>query len=348
MEILFLGIFFCLSGNIFSYLSNLIIQIPEEDNKRTTEDLPGKNKILPDLMTDFEDSPEVLNFLETLFLALGTVSISVYLYSLGFGLSLILLISVFVIILLNFLGMIFGAIGRKNSNNINHRQLSIVRFLLKLTKPVFQLNNFFKRITNTYDNNDVSRGELNALVDNAREDGTLDLGEYRILKNIIKFNDILVSDVMTPRSVVFSCHADKAVGEVVKMTELRMYSRFPIWEGDSFDRGIIGYVLSKDVLHAALMGNAAKKLRSFVRETYFIPENAELDIALEKFLQGRQHLFVVVDEYGGVEGLITMEDVLETMLGVEIVDEADRVVDLREYAKQRRDKRVASLASGME
>jgi CBS domain containing-hemolysin-like protein len=103
--------------------------------------------------------------------------------------------------------------------------------------------------------------------------------------------------------------------------------------------------MSKDLLYAAYNGDTSNVLRDYVRKVYFIPENAELDKALEKFLEARQHIFVVVDEYGGVEGLLTMEDVLETILGVEIVDEADRIVDLRELAKNRRDKRIAMLVT---
>ena len=108
------------------------------------------------------------------------------------------------------------------------------------------------------------------------------------------------------------------------------------------DTGVIGYVMSRDILHSALSGKTDKSLRDFSREVYFIPENAPLDNALDRFLKRRQHLFVVVDEYGGVEGLLTMEDVLETMLGVEIVDEADRFVDMRLLAKQRRDRRISA------
>ena len=197
---------------------------------------------------------------------------------------------------------------------------------------------------------DDSREEIDALVESARQEGSLDADEYRILKNIMHFSDVLVSDVMTPRTVVFSCEADKTVGEVVGLAELKMYSRFPIWEGESIDEGVIGYVMSKDVMQAALDGKSSLKIRNLLREVYFIPENAELDNALDRFLQRRQHLFVVVDEYGGIAGLLTMEDVLETMLGVEIVDEADKFVDLRELAKLRRDKRIAQLSafSGME
>ena len=100
-------------------------------------------------------------------------------------------------------------------------------------------------------------------------------------------------------------------------------------------------------------GNPARKpgLPGFERKAYAGPHILvrklfALDQALEQFLQKRQHLFMVVDEYGGVEGLITMEDVLETMLGAEIIDEADHVVDLRALAKQRRDARIAQYAQG--
>ncbi len=187
-----------------------------------------------------------------------------------------------------------------------------------------------------------SREEFDVMVKTARAEGTLDDSEYRLLNNIMHFNDVFVADVMTPRTVVFSCNADLIVAEAVNLPELLMYSRFPIWQGDSLDN-VIGYVLTRDVLRAALYGKRKQTLRSLMREVYFIPENAVLEHALEEFLRRRQHLFMVVDEYGGIEGLVTMEDVLETLLGVEIVDEADRVEDLRELAKQRRDRRVTEI-----
>lgn len=184
------------------------------------------------------------------------------------------------------------------------------------------------------------REEFDALVDTAREEGTLDDGEYRIFKSIMNFSEIRVADIMTPRSVVFSVQSTMTVEQVALLPELQMYSRFPVWEGDSTD-GIIGYALTKDVLRAALDGRRNRTMDRLARQANFIPDNATLEKALEQFLQGRMHMFIVVDEYGGIEGLVTMEDVLETMLGTEIVDEADRIVDLRELAKSRRDKRVA-------
>lgn len=187
-----------------------------------------------------------------------------------------------------------------------------------------------------------SREEFDALVDEARDEGTLDADEYRLLKNIMNISEVMTSDVMTPRTVVFGCDADSTVNSVVAMPELQMFSRFPVWENNDSD-SIIGYAITKDVLRDALEGKGNKPLRELIREVYFIPENAPLAKALEQFLKRRQHLFVVVDEYGGVEGLITMEDVMEAILGTEIVDENDRIIDLRELAKNRRDKRVALL-----
>lgn len=198
------------------------------------------------------------------------------------------------------------------------------------------------RLTHTESAEEEAREELEALVETAREEGALDAGEYRIMTNIMRLSSIEVSDVMTPRLVVFSLPETLTVGDAVKRPELQMYSRFPVHGGGSLD-DVTGYVMTKDVLRAALAGRHAVELGKLKREVHFIPENVSLDQALEQFLQRRQHLFMVVDEYGGVEGLIAMEDVMETMLGAEIVDEADHVIDLRALAKQRRDARVAQL-----
>ncbi len=208
------------------------------------------------------------------------------------------------------------------------------RALLALTKP-----------RTREEEEEEAREELEALVETAREEGALDAGEYRIMTNIMRLSSIEVSDVMTPRTVVSSLNAEHTVEDVIKRPELQMFSRMPVYDGADLD-AVVGYVMTKDILRAALAGRNTVQLAKLKRDVSFIPENIALDQALEQFLQKRQHLFMVVDEYGGVEGLITMEDVLETMLGAEIIDEADHVVDLRALAKQRRDARIAQYAQG--
>jgi CBS domain containing-hemolysin-like protein len=278
---------------------------------------------------------------EILFYSIAFVSFGILIQK--FNLNWIYLMAGFILIFIVsvLLRSILFAIGRKFADNLAIPLSGLLYLFALLPKPIVKITKYLVTEIGGKTNEEVSREELTALVESAREEGSIDTDEYRILKNIMNFSEVLVSDVMTPRTVVFSCEADKTVGEIANLPEIRIYSRFPVWEGESLDDGVVGYVMSKDLLYAAYNGNTSHKLRDFARKVYIIPENAELDKALEKFLEARQHLFIVVDEYGGVEGLLTMEDVLETILGVEIVDEADRIVDLRELAKSRRDKRIA-------
>lgn len=182
--------------------------------------------------------------------------------------------------------------------------------------------------------------ELTAIMEEAVEEGTLDAGEVRIVQNIMRFSEVRVEDVMTPRNVIAGLPAEMPIAEAARLPELQTYSRLPVWEGSNIDN-IVGYVLSRDVLVQALVGNGAAPVRTLVRNVVFIPAHIGLDQALEEFLKRRQHMFIVVDEYGGVEGLLTLEDVVETILGTEIVDEADRIADLRQLAQQQRDRRIA-------
>ena len=243
-----------------------------------------------------------------------------------------------------FFDYLFYYLGKKTDIKTFVSYLSMIKFFAFLVFPLFMIKKKLSlSIKGQATIEEESWLEIEDAVESARDEGSLDDGEYRILKNIIKFNEILVSDVMTPRTVVFSCNAKNTIEQTVFLPEIRMYSRFPVWEGETIDDGVIGYVMSRDILYAALNGKMNLTLKDFIREVFYIQENAPLDSALDLFLERKQHLFIVVDEYGGFEGLITMEDVLETILGTEIVDEADKVVDMRLLAKQKRDKRISSF-----
>ncbi len=211
-----------------------------------------------------------------------------------------------------------------------------------ITYPALLMHRVLMRLTHRTSDEEEAREELEAFVETAREEGALDPSEYRIMTNIMRLSSVSVSDVMTPRTVAFALPVGTSVTDALKMPELQMYSRFPVFEGNDLD-SVCGYVITKDVLRAALAGRNGVELVKLKRDVKFIPENVTLERALEQFLGERYHMFMVVDEHGGVEGLLTMEDVLETMLGVEIVDEADHVVDLRQLAKQQRDARIARL-----
>lgn len=239
---------------------------------------------------------------------------------------------------------IAAVIGNRYSDRMLAGTSVLMTFTLVVAKPFVWAHRALMQVTKTGSDEDEAREELEALVETARDEGALDPGEYRIMTNIMRLSSIEVTDVMTPRIVVFSLPQETTVAEAIKKPELQMYSRFPVFDNESLD-SVSGYVMTKDVLRASVAGRNSVELSKLKRDVDFIPENVSLDQALEQFLQKKQHLFMVVDEYGGVEGLLTMEDVMESVLGVEIVDEADHVVDLRAVAKQRRDARIAAISA---
>ncbi len=294
----------------------------------------------------YEESEESFFIIEAVFYLTAFIVLDIFLLNKGFFWYYLLIYDVLLFIIIALLRSIFWAIGSRFADIIAFKMTGMISFFHCLISPFYKLLTKIIEAISGKELEEASRDELNAMFETAHEEGSIEADEYRILKNIMHFSDVLVTDVMTPRTMLFSSHADLTVNDIINLPEIQMYSRFPIWDGHSIDDGIVGYVISKDVLYAALKGKSTKKLREFSREVYIIPENASLDKALEQFLQRRQHLTIVVDEYGGVEGILTMEDVLETILGVEIVDEVDKIVDLRDAAKHQRDKRIANFQSG--
>ncbi|MBU3678142.1 MAG: CBS domain-containing protein [Candidatus Kapabacteria bacterium] len=242
--------------------------------------------------------------------------------------------------------VVASTIGERSADHLLRFASTSLAIVTLLSAPMLLANRLLVALTkprSQEEEEEEAREELEALVETAREEGALDPGEYRIMTNIMQLSSIEVGDVMTPRMVVAGMSSELTVAEAIKQPELQMFSRLPIYEGADLD-SVTGYVMTKDILRAALAGRQSVELTRLKRDVGYIPENITLDHALEQFLQQRQHVFMVVDEHGGVEGIITMEDVLETMLGAEIVDEADHVVDLRALAKQRRDARVARIS----
>jgi CBS domain containing-hemolysin-like protein len=343
MEITF-TILFLILGIASPFLSGIINYLSQDKLREIIETNYKEAQRLRNLKSGFDYDLNPFLIVELLCYLLSGSFLT--LYGMDYFLNYYTMIfnTILLAIIIICMRTIFQSIGIRLADNLAVKFSGLIWFYYILAKPFTLILNPIKVSIEGAKDAEESRDEISELVETAREEGALDVGEYRILKNIMNFSEVLVSDVMTPRTVIFSCEADKTVAEIIDYPELQMYSRFPIWEGESVDDGIIGYVMSKDVLLAALKGKANTKIRDFSREVYFIPESAELDTALERFLNRRQHIFVVVDEYGGVEGLLTMEDVLETILGVEILDEVDKVADLRQLAKQRRDSRIASLS----
>lgn len=177
----------------------------------------------------------------------------------------------------------------------------------------------------------TSREEVGTMARLAVEEGVLDRDEAEIIRNLIALREMRVEEVMTPRPVVFVLGAGTTVAEAVRPGP-PPFARIPV-VGASLDepRGLIH---RHDLFTALAQGEGDVTLGALARPLHVVPEVARLPAALREFLRRREHLFLVVDEYGASVGIVTLEDVLESMLGMDIVDETDSVEDMREHARR--------------
>jgi len=167
----------------------------------------------------------------------------------------------------------------------------------------------------------------------ARRGGALRAQELRWVENALKLDTVTAHDLMTPRTVVDAMAADTPIAELKEARSPWVHTRLPVTEGNDPDK-IVGLIHSKDVFSALVGGKQTGHLRDLMRPIDFVPETMRGDHLLDKFIAEKQHLVAVVDEYGGFEGIVTLEDVLECLLGSEIVDEHDRHADMQHAARK--------------
>ncbi len=180
---------------------------------------------------------------------------------------------------------------------------------------------------------DRADADIGSLAQAAARDGKITQAESTLVANAVRLDDIPVSQVLTPRPVVTALDADVAVGDVLRMYPNVPHGRMPVWEGNP-DR-IVGVVRRRDILKAAGEGRREVKIRELMAKPHIVPENATLSDALHDLVRAHQQSAVVVDEFGAFAGVITLEDVFESLLGVEIYEKDDPHPDMRELARQR-------------
>lgn len=181
----------------------------------------------------------------------------------------------------------------------------------------------------------VSAQEIQALARQSHRSGEISLQERRVITNILDLKDKNVRQIMTPLTVTFMLDANLTVAKAMQADEmLNMHSRIPVYEKNTDE--VIGVILRKDLFNWATQGAEEKTLREFMQPAHFVPETGRLTAVMLEFFEHRQHLFVVVDEYGSVTGVVSLEDIIEEIVGREIIDESDRATNMRDFAKRKR------------
>ena len=179
----------------------------------------------------------------------------------------------------------------------------------------------------------VSRQEVSAMVTAGVEEGTFEGKENKVIQNLIRLEEIRTREVMTPRIVVATASEQTTVREFFADKELLHYSRIPVW-GESHE-AITGYVLRQTVMECMAEDRFEVRLAELKRPILAFIDTKPIPAVWEELLAHKEHIALVVDEYGSFEGIVTMEDIIESLLGLEIVDEKDRVTDMQAYARER-------------
>lgn len=209
----------------------------------------------------------------------------------------------------------------------------VIRAMIFITYPLVRLSELLTRcVSPRIQPITVSREEVAAMVNVGTDEGVIEVAENKVIQNFLKLSNVKAEDIMTPYVVVASVPAITTMKEFYDNKALSAFSRIPVFDtGREF---ITGYVLRANVLEMLTHDKFTMPLREIVRPVLFFSEDTKVSDIWRKMLQEKEHISVVTDEYGCMRGIVTMEDVIETMLGVEIVDECDTTDDLQALARK--------------
>lgn len=242
-------------------------------------------------------------------------------------------------VILTLLILIFSEIIPKTIGSNSWRTLalpsaSVIKSLIYITYPFVILSELITKLFSTNEKDNavtVSREEVSAMVDMGTDEGVFKESESRIIKSCLKLSNVKAKEIMTPKIVLEMADESMSLKEFYDANDWR-FSRIPIFKEDKDN--VTGYVLKDIILEELSEDQFDIKLSEMKRPILTFSEDESVFTIWEKMLGMREHISIIVDEFGGLRGVVTMEDVLETMIGVEIVDEQDTTTDMQELARE--------------
>ena len=223
--------------------------------------------------------------------------------------------------------------------------------MIKLLQPVIWLIERLSQLLKPRKSLAAPEEEVHQFAMLSAEEGSIMPHEAEMVSNVLRLDELATREIMTPRPVVFKLSAEMTLRQVSQQVKEWTHSRVPVYEGNDPDSWK-GFVFSRDVLTGLANDQFDARLDTLCKPLWFVSENTRAHVLLRSFLKRRTHLFGVVDDYGDITGIVTLEDVLESVLGQEIVDEADSAVDMQQVARRRKEERFGktdadgSLAPG--
>lgn len=243
---------------------------------------------------------------------------------------------------LTFVVLIFSEIIPKTLGASNWKRFAplaayTIRFMITLLYPIIWIMGIISVLVGGGKGANFTREEMIATAEIGVDHGALKKKESNIIKNLLMLDNIYVYDIMTPRSVLMALPKQMTIEEVLEKHKPIRYSRIPVYEGN-MDQ-IEGVVHRYQILEASSNDQDKVQLGELMKDIHSVPEDISVSACLDQLIHRNDHIFLVVDDYGSTMGIVTLEDAIETLLGVEIIDEFDSVADLRAYALEQWKKR---------
>lgn len=344
---------FFITSIVFSFLCSIweavLLSVTPAYVSRMQKEKPQVGKLLDRFKEDIDRPLSAILTLNTIAHTVGAIGVGVQagkLYGahfLNFGFfeisyeSLIAgLMTLAILVLSEIIPKTLGASYWKLLTPFTVRSLKVLLFILA---PFVWLSNWITRLIKTDKGRSVfSRADFAAMTDAGLKSGALDNEEKSIIENLLGLNYLKVRDIMTPRSVVVMIDEDLTMSEIYGNLKPLAYSRIPVYK-DHPDN-ITGLVLKDSVLANLAEDKHSMKAAEIKRDILFVEDTFSVAKLMDQLIVNRQHLAMVADNFGSVVGLVTMEDLFETLLGLEIVDESDKVEDLQKYARETWKKRT--------
>lgn len=244
-----------------------------------------------------------------------------------------------ILILSEIIPKTIGASSWRSLAGFTTKSLRIIMYIL------YPLVWFSQLITKSVKKNKgesvLSRADFSAITKVGERSGVIAPSESKIIGNLLKFSQVRAKDIMTPRTVVKAADLSTTIGEFYEKNKNLRFSRIPIFDG-SKDH-ITGFVLKDQILSSIIDNNENETLGSLARKISVVTENMNIQQIFDKLIENKEHISLVVDEFGGMSGILTMEDVIETLLGLEIMDEFDNVENMQAHARKAWEKRATEL-----
>ena len=242
--------------------------------------------------------------------------------------------AILTILILVFTEIIPKTIGARYWRTLAKPASIVINVMIVITYPLVVISALItKAISKNQQEQTTSREEIAAIASIGTDEGVFTEKEHMIIQNLLKLKNVRVIEIMTPRVVVAVADENLPLADFLKNKNYLRFSRIPIYSGN--EENITGYVFRQTVFEKLAEDQHELKLRDIKRDIIIVPNSIVLFTLWEKLIEKKEHITLIVDEYGGLDGIVTMEDIIETLLGIEIIDEKDTITDMQKFARDR-------------